>query len=66
MDTQVTKASEIAAHVRNLEEQYDALMRARQTGSLLDFGDLPTADELGAELERFLAEQSKPGDGQNA
>lgn len=66
VDTQVTKASEIAAHVRNLEEQYDTLMRARQSRSLLDFSDLPTADELGAELERFLAEQSKPGDGQNA
>jgi hypothetical protein len=23
---------------------------------------LPTAEELGAELERFLAEHSKPGD----
>ena len=25
-------------------------------------GPLPTADELGAELERFLAEQTRPGD----
>lgn len=66
VDTQVTRAAEIAAHVRNLEEQYDALMRTRQNRSLLDFADLPTADELGAELEKFLAEQSKPGDGQGA
>jgi hypothetical protein len=63
LDAQIAKAEEIAEHVRGLEEQYDVLMRARQNASLLtDFASLPTADELGAELERFLAEQSRPGD----
>ena len=63
VDSQVAKASEIAAHVRTLEEQYDALMQSRHPQGLFDLTDLPTADELGADLERFLAEQSKPGDG---
>jgi hypothetical protein len=63
IDAQIGKAEEVAEHVRALEEQYDALVRARQNTSLLtDFTSLPTADELGAELERFLAEQSRPGD----
>ena len=35
---------------------------ARRTCSPPDAGPLPTADELGAELERFLAEQTRPGD----
>jgi len=63
IDAQLGKAEEVAEHVRGLEEQYDVLVRARQNTSLLtDFTSLPTADELGAELERFLAEQSRPGD----
>ncbi len=47
-----------------LEEQYDAFARGRGEKSLLagETGPLPTADELGAELERFLAEQTRPGD----
>jgi hypothetical protein len=53
----------VAAHVRALEEQYDVLIQSRQESSLLgDLSSLPTADELGAELERFLAEQSRPND----
>ncbi|MGH3680641.1 MAG: proteasome assembly chaperone family protein [Natronosporangium sp.] len=65
IDTQVAGAEEVATHVRGLEEQYDLLMQSRQGsgGSLLgDLSSLPSADELGAELERFLAEQAKPGD----
>jgi len=63
VDAQVAKADEVAAHVRNLEEQYDAVMQSRRGSSLLsDLSSLPTADELGAELERFLAQQQGPGD----
>jgi hypothetical protein len=59
----VAGAEEVAAHVRALEEQYDVLIQSRQESSLLgDLSSLPTADELGAELERFLAEQSRPND----
>jgi hypothetical protein len=63
VDEQLAQAEEVAAHVHGLEEQYDALMQSRQGDTLLtDLSALPTADELGAELERFLAEQPKPGD----
>jgi predicted ATP-grasp superfamily ATP-dependent carboligase len=64
IDTQIAQAEEAGALVRALEQQYDAFVRGRQGTNLLatDSGPLPTADELGAELERFLAEHSKPGD----
>jgi hypothetical protein len=45
--------------VHALENQYDAFIAGRDSSLLLEHADLPTADELGAELERFLAEQSK-------
>ena len=49
--------------MRSLEEQYDAFVRGRQATNLLaEAGPLPTAEELGAELERFLAEQTRPQD----
>lgn len=51
IDEQVSRSPEIAAVVTALEEQYDEA--AGQRGA----APLPTADELGAELERFLAQQ---------
>lgn len=61
VDDQVAASDEVASHVRGLEEQYDALIQSRQSQRLLSGeSELPTADELGAELERFLAEQSRP------
>ncbi|MEU1586682.1 PAC2 family protein [Micromonospora sp. NPDC005710] len=64
IDRQVAQTEDAAALVQALEEQYDAFARGRGEKSLLapDAGPLPTADELGAELERFLAEQTRPGD----
>ncbi|MFD4206508.1 proteasome assembly chaperone family protein [Micromonospora tulbaghiae] len=64
IDRQVTQTEEAATLVHALEEQYDAFARGRGEKSLLagETGPLPTADELGAELERFLAEQTRPGD----
>ncbi|MDG4831407.1 PAC2 family protein [Solwaraspora sp. WMMD1047] len=64
IDRQVAQTDEANALVHALEEQYDAFTRGRAGSNLLGpTGPLPTADELGAELERFLAEQGKPGDG---
>jgi predicted ATP-grasp superfamily ATP-dependent carboligase len=60
---QVESSSEVAEVVQSLEEQYDAFA-AGQDG-LLDGHDpdnMPTAEELGAEFERFLAEQQGRGD----
>jgi predicted ATP-grasp superfamily ATP-dependent carboligase len=63
IDKQVAGADEAAALVRTLEQQYDAMVAARgESGPAAASGPLPTADELGAELERFLAEHTKPGD----
>ena len=59
LDEQVAGAPEVAEVVRQLEEQYDAFVSGRGR-SLLAESELPTADELGAELERFLAEQQRP------
>ena len=58
---QVADQPEVAAVVSALEQQYDAFMSTRERGSLLadDTGELPSADELGAELERFLAEENE-------
>lgn len=57
IDAEVAKSGEVAAVVAQLERQYDAVVAESE------LGDLPTADELGAELERFLAEQDSPGSG---
>jgi predicted ATP-grasp superfamily ATP-dependent carboligase len=61
IDVQIAQADEAASLVRALEEQYDAYTRGRQGNSLLadSPAPLPTADEIGAELERFLAEQTR-------
>lgn len=56
---QVAEAPEVAAVVRALEEQYDGLTRSLgRVGLLAESASLPTADEIGAEFERFLAEQA--------
>ena len=59
LDEQVAGAPEVAEIVQQLEAQYDAFVDGRGRG-LIDESELPTADELGAELERFLAEQPRP------
>jgi hypothetical protein len=65
VDGQVERSEEVASVVRALEEQYDAYVSGRGDNLLAsDAGPLPTADELGAELERFLAEQTDRPDQQ--
>ncbi|MEU4688423.1 PAC2 family protein [Actinoplanes sp. NPDC023714] len=60
VDKQIADDEQAGRLVTSLEAQYDAFVRGRQ-GNLLAGTDtpLPTAEELGAELERFLAEQSR-------
>ena len=59
VDRQVAASEEVAAVVRALEEQYDAFDRARGRTKLLagGGGELPTAEELGAQFERVPAGQ---------
>lgn len=63
IDRQIAEADEAATLVHALEQQYDAFLAGRGSNLLASqAGPLPTADELGAELERFLAEQTRPSD----
>jgi hypothetical protein len=60
IDTQVAESDEVSAVVRALEHQFDAFARSADRTSLLaEPTRLPTADELGAEFEAFLAEQTR-------
>lgn len=70
IDEQVEASDEVAGVVSALERQYDAFVAAQESRSLLARDeDLPSGEELGAEFERFLAEQAEdfedPGGGGN-
>ena len=59
INEQVEASSEVAQVVEALERQYDAFVAAQENRSLLARDeDLPSGDELGAEFERFLAQQA--------
>lgn len=62
IDAQIAESQEARDVVHSLEEQYDAYVRnaaSAGTDSPLAEVELPSADELGAELERFLADQRR-------
>ncbi|MEU8518461.1 PAC2 family protein [Streptomyces sp. NBC_01216] len=63
IDRQIGEGDEeLVALVQGLEHQYDAAAGAETRGSLVaEPVDLPSADEIGREFERFLAERE--GDG---
>ncbi|MEV4317346.1 PAC2 family protein [Actinocrispum sp. NPDC049592] len=58
---QVSESDQVAEIVASLERQYDAFIDAKdkEKNLLMDPDSIPSADELGAELERYLAEQNK-------
>ena len=56
VDDLISKSSEHTAMVRQLEHSVDTA-----EGNPLDVGQLPTGDELAAELERYLRDER--GDG---
>jgi predicted ATP-grasp superfamily ATP-dependent carboligase len=58
VEAQVAEQPEVAEVVRALEEQYDAFVAARGRSLLARDSPLPTGEELGAELERFLAQEN--------
>jgi predicted ATP-grasp superfamily ATP-dependent carboligase len=58
---QVEGSEEVSEIVQALEQQYDAFA-ASGSASLGEPENMPTADELGAQFERFLAEQQGRGD----
>ncbi|MES9540439.1 MULTISPECIES: PAC2 family protein [unclassified Actinomadura] len=58
---QVDGNDEVEKVVRALEQQYDAFAGAAERDNLLaESQDMPTAEELGAQFERFLAEREGP------
>ena len=59
IDKQVVDSPEAMALVSSLEQQYDAYLRGRGNDLLASDTELPSADELGAELERFLADHTR-------
>jgi predicted ATP-grasp superfamily ATP-dependent carboligase len=58
---QVEGSDEVTEVVRSLEEQYDAFNAGRQNLLEGQPENMPTAEELGAQFERFLAEQGGEG-----
>ncbi len=56
IEREVAGSQELQTLVAAIEQQYDAASAAAQLA--LAEGDLPSADELGAELERFLANET--------
>jgi len=64
---QVEGSDEVSEVVQALEQQYDAYAAGGDGGLLADEAeDMPTAEELGAQFERFLAEQQGRGDAPDA
>jgi len=61
IDAQIATSPQNASAVRALEQQYDDF-RGQASGDFLlaQSGSLPSADEIAAELERFLAQQEGP------
>lgn len=56
VDDQVTASEELSRMLHGLEERYDSYMAGSTSATaMVHTGDLPSADELAAELERFLA-----------
>ena len=65
IDEQVRDNGELAKLVGTLEERYDAYMEGSTLRSPLtdEDGELPTADEIAAELEKFLMIRRSKDDG---
>jgi len=55
----LAESAEMTEVVAALERQYDSFTEANENLLIAEDEEVPTADELGAELERFLAEQQR-------
>ncbi|KAB1661729.1 PAC2 family protein [Pseudoclavibacter sp. CFCC 13796] len=59
LDEQVSESDELQTMVQNLEERHDEYLASR--APTLDQTDVPSADEIGAEFESFLARHQDSG-----
>jgi len=68
IDSQIETNQELARLVGTLEERHDSYMEGKPSRSRLtdEDGELPTADEIAAELENFLAIRRNGEDGNPA
>jgi hypothetical protein len=57
IDQQVAESAEVAELVHGLEAQYDAAVGHDGENLLAEGEEMPTADEIAAQFEQFLAEQ---------
>ena len=57
IDRQVAESTEVAELVQGLETQYDAAVTHDGENLLAEGEEMPTAEELAAQFEQFLAEQ---------
>lgn len=63
VDEQVEGNAELTTMLHTLEERYDSYMAGSTLAQpIIHTGDLPSADELAAELERFLADRREGDD----
>ena len=62
ISSQIADSEEVREIVAGLEQQYDAFQRASEASLLAGDESIPTAEELGAEFERFLAGLDRPED----
>jgi proteasome assembly chaperone (PAC2) family protein len=62
IDRQVSESTEVADLVRGLEQQYDAAQEADGDELLAEGEEMPTAEELAAQFEQFLADQQRGSD----
>lgn len=65
VDEQIARSSDNTAVVTALEEQFDSFASAREsTGLLGSLGEMPSGEEIGAQIEQFLADRDRrqPGD----
>ena len=63
IDEQIGRSTDNTAVVAALEEQYDSFTSAREsTGLLGSAGEVPSGEEIGAQIEQFLAEQDRRGE----
>jgi proteasome assembly chaperone (PAC2) family protein len=62
IDRQVSESTEVADLVHGLEQQYDAAQEADGDELLAEGEEMPTAEELAAQFEQFLADQQRGSD----
>jgi len=68
INREIEGSDEVAHVVEALERQYDTFMEVRERPSLLatEISELPSADEIGAELEAFLKDEDDSATGSDS